>query len=215
MTFGGVIRSFVSIGRIWRQKNGRISELWWQARWRQGHQGDHTVISAGPDSPKQLLRLKLKLTHTWELYFKLVAKDPKSHPDSSLKFLRNSKNSSNIINSSGSNDLNNTSEAFPCGFPKNWNFALFWGFCAKIGIAGKIYGFQVPAGMWNPPKKRPEIHKNAGNPKFREIPIFGKPHMGRARMDKTSKTTQFWQRIVTKPWPTMKHKALFERQSFI
>ena len=46
--FGGVIRSFVSVGRIWRQKNGRKSELWRQARWRQGHQGDRAVISAGP-----------------------------------------------------------------------------------------------------------------------------------------------------------------------
>ena len=37
---GGDIRSFISVGRIWRQKNGRKSELWRQARWRQGYQED-------------------------------------------------------------------------------------------------------------------------------------------------------------------------------
>ena len=40
----------------------------------------------------------------------LVTKDPNSHLDSSSKFLRNSKNSSNTIHSSGSKDLNNTSD---------------------------------------------------------------------------------------------------------
>ena len=49
-------------------------------------------------------------------------------------------------------------------------FSLKLGFRAKIGISGKMYGFQVPAGIWNPQKSALKSIK------MREIPIFGKPH---------------------------------------
>ena len=52
----------------------------------------------------------------------------------------------------------------------------------KIGISRKNWDFRQniwisgARGHLKSPKKRPEIHKNARNPDFCEIPIFGKPH---------------------------------------
>ena len=62
---------------------------------------------------------------------------------------------------------------------KDQDFELFRGFHAKIGISGKIYGFQVLQGIWNPQKSALKSIK------MREIPIFAKSqylenHMGRA-----------------------------------
>jgi len=64
-------------------------------------------------------------------------------------------------------------------FPKIGISRLFLRFHAKIGISAKIFGFQPPAGIWNPHKSAPKSLK------MREIPIFAKSqylekHMGRA-----------------------------------
>ena len=139
--FGGVIRSFVSVGRIWRQKNGRKSELWRQARWGQGHQGDRTVISAGP-------------------WLSKTASTTQTQTQAHLRALFQTQT---------------------------------WSQKTQILIQIRAQNF------WGTQR----IHQTLFTPLGAKILIIH-------RMDKTSKTTQFWQRIVTRP--TMKHKASFERQ---
>ena len=48
-------------------------------------------------------------------------------------------------------------------------------FYLKLGFQAKYMDFRCPQAS-EIPKERPEIHKNARNPDFCEIPIFGKPH---------------------------------------
>jgi len=61
-------------------------------------------------------------------------------------------------------------------------FSLKLGFRAFFEISRKNLDFRQniwisgARGHLKSPKKRPEIHKNARNPDFCEIPIFGKPH---------------------------------------
>ena len=61
-------------------------------------------------------------------------------------------------------------------------FYLKLGFRAFFGISRKNWDFRQniwisgARGHLKSPKKHPEIHKNARNPDFCEIPIFGKPH---------------------------------------
>jgi len=61
-------------------------------------------------------------------------------------------------------------------------FSLKLEFRAFLGISRKNLDFRQniwisgARGHLKSPKKCPEIHKNARNPDFCEIPIFGKPH---------------------------------------
>ena len=61
-------------------------------------------------------------------------------------------------------------------------FSLKLEFRAFFGISRKNWDFRQniwisgACGHLKSPKKRPEIPKNARNPDFCEIPIFGKPH---------------------------------------
>ena len=61
-------------------------------------------------------------------------------------------------------------------------FSLKLGFRAFLGISRKNWDFTQniwisgARGHLKSPQKCPEIHKNARNPDFCEIPIFGKPH---------------------------------------
>ena len=61
-------------------------------------------------------------------------------------------------------------------FSQKLEFSAFLGILRKDWDCRQNIWISGARGHLKSPKKRPEIHKNARNPDFCEIPIFGKPH---------------------------------------